>query len=63
MKRIYIITASLLFALTAMQAQERKQPVAGPAPIVNVEKPHSFTLKNGLKVLVVENHKLPRVTY
>lgn len=63
MKRVYIIAASLLFTFTAMQAQERKQPVAGPAPIVNVEKPHSFILKNGLKVLVVENHKLPRVSY
>lgn len=63
MKRIYIIAASLLFTCTAMQAQERKQPIAGPAPIVNVEKPHSFVLKNGLKVLVVENHKLPRVSY
>lgn len=63
MKRIYIIAASLFFALTAMQAQDRKQPVAGPAPVVNVEKPHSFVLKNGMKVLVVENHKLPRVSY
>ena len=53
----------MLFSLTAMQAQERKQPLAGPAPTVNVEKPHSFVLKNGMKVLVVENHKLPRVSY
>jgi zinc protease len=42
---------------------ERSQPKPGPAPIVNVGKPHRFTLPNGLKVLVVENHKLPRVSF
>ena len=46
-----------------MQAQDRKQPKSGPSPTVNIKKPQSFTLKNGLKVLVVENSKLPRVTY
>lgn len=46
-----------------MQAQDRPQPKAGPSPTININKPQSFTLKNGLKVLVVENHKLPRVSY
>ncbi|KAF2515846.1 insulinase family protein [Flavobacterium salilacus subsp. salilacus] len=46
-----------------MQAQDRQMPKPGPAPTVNVGKPETFTLKNGLKVLVVENHKLPRVSY
>lgn len=46
-----------------MQAQQRPQPKPGPAPKVNIKKPESFTLANGMKVLVVENHKLPRVTY
>ena len=34
----------------------------GPAPKINLGKPQTFELKNGLKVLVVENHKLPKVT-
>lgn len=38
-------------------------PKSGPSPTVNIGKPQTFTLKNGLKVLVVENHKLPRVSY
>lgn len=46
-----------------MQAQARKQPLAGKPPVVNIKKPHAFTLPNGLKVMVVENHKLPKVTF
>lgn len=46
-----------------MQAQDRPQPKAGPSPTININKPQTFTLKNGLKVLVVENHKLPRVSF
>ncbi len=47
-----------------MQAQnDRPQPKPGPSPTVNVGKPQKFTLPNGLKVMVVENHKLPRVSF
>ena len=62
MKKILYIAAGILFTMT-MQAQDRPMPKPGPAPTVNISKPESFTLKNGLKVLVVENHKLPRVSY
>ncbi|WP_177731434.1 MULTISPECIES: M16 family metallopeptidase [Flavobacterium] len=62
MKKIIYIAASLFLTIT-MQAQDRPQPKPGPAPTINVKKPETFTLKNGLKVMVVENHKLPRVTY
>lgn len=46
-----------------MQAQDRPQPKPGPAPVINIGKPQSFELKNGLKVMVVENNKLPRVSF
>lgn len=46
-----------------MQAQDRPQPKPGPAPVINIGKPQTFELKNGLKVMVVENHKLPRVSF
>lgn len=46
-----------------MQAQDRPQPKPGPAPVINIGKPQTFELKNGLKVMVVENNKLPRVSY
>ncbi|MEO8253765.1 MAG: pitrilysin family protein [Flavobacterium sp.] len=53
----------LILATAIMQAQERKQPKAGKSPVVNIKKPRSFTLPNGLKVMVVENHKLPKATF
>ena len=38
-------------------------PTGGPSPKIKLDKPKEFKLKNGIKVLVVENHKLPRVNY
>lgn len=62
MKNISILLT--LFLVTGiMQAQNRTQPKPGPSPIVQIKKPQSFVLKNGLKVMVVENHKLPRVSF
>ncbi len=58
-----IILFTLILATAIMQAQERKQPIPGKPPVVNIKKPQSFTLANGLKVMVVENHKLPKVTF
>ncbi len=46
-----------------MQAQDRSQPKQGPSPTINIKKPESFNLPNGLKVMIVENHKLPRVSF
>jgi len=61
MKKIIILSS--LFLTLIMQAQDRTQPKPGPAPKINIKKPETFSLPNGLKVLVVENHKLPRVSY
>jgi predicted Zn-dependent peptidase len=62
MKKYLYIAASLLLTIT-MQAQDRPMPKQGPAPSINIKKPVTFVLENGLKVLVVENNKLPRVSY
>jgi len=64
MKNSLIALAVLVLSSVGVQAQiDRSQmPEPGPAPKINLEKPESFTLKNGVKVLVVENHKLPRVS-
>ena len=62
MKKSIIILSSLFLTLI-MQAQDRTQPKPGPSPVINIKKPESFTLPNGLKVMVVENHKLPRVSF
>jgi zinc protease len=53
----------ILFLTGIMQAQDRPQPKPGKAPAVNIKKPQTFVLANGLKVMIVEDHKLPRVSY
>lgn len=62
--KFYSILALVFIGMTTMQAQvdRSKQPKAGPAPTINIEAPKSFKLSNGLQVMVVENHKLPRVS-
>lgn len=62
MKKIYTFLI-LLFLTGIMQAQDRPQPKPGNAPVVNIKKPQTFVLANGMKVLIVENHKLPRVSF
>ncbi|ARV06825.1 peptidase M16 [Polaribacter sp. SA4-10] len=56
---IAIITLS--FAGSA-QIDRSKMPKPGPDPVVKLGKAKTFTLKNGLKVIMVENHKLPRAS-
>lgn len=62
MKKSIIILSSL-FISAIMQGQIIPQPKSGPAPTIKIGKPESFQLKNGLKVMIVENHKLPRVSF
>jgi zinc protease len=63
MKTTYILLFTL-FCFFALQAQVDRSimPTPGPAPEINLGEPETFNLNNGLKVLVVENHKLPRVS-
>lgn len=64
MKKIYTHLIVLLFcgAATA-QVDRSKMPEPGPAPEIELGETQSFTLENGLKVFVVENHKLPKVSF
>ena len=39
------------------------KPEPGPAPEIQLGDVESFSLSNGMKVFVVENHKLPRVSF
>ncbi len=45
------------------QIDRTKAPEPGPAPVIQVGDYKTFDLKNGLKVFLVENHKIPRVSY
>ena len=60
-KSIFILSS--LFLTIIMQAQIIPQPKPGIAPTIKIGKPVTFQLENGLKVMVVENHKLPRVSF
>lgn len=40
-----------------------KAPAPGPAPVIKLGDFQDFKLDNGLQVVLVENHKLPRVSY
>ncbi|MDO6595553.1 pitrilysin family protein [Oceanihabitans sp. 2_MG-2023] len=62
-KILTILTLFLMSLGAEAQVDRSKQPKAGPAPKIALEVPGEFELPNGLKVLVVENHKLPRVSY
>ena len=56
---IAIITMS--FASNA-QIDRSTMPTPGPDPVVKLGTAEKFSLKNGLTVIMVENHKLPRVS-
>lgn len=56
-----------IFSVTALTAQKEdfrsQKPKPGPAPRIDLGNFKQFTLKNGLQVIMVENHKLPRVSF
>ncbi|REG82817.1 M16 family metallopeptidase [Algoriphagus antarcticus] len=65
MKKITIsFVLSLLVSVVSFAQVDRSEfPKAGPAPIIKIGEAETFTLDNGLKVFVVENDKLPRVSF
>jgi zinc protease len=64
MKKINLAIV-LTFLSMALQAQvdRTKAPKPSAAREIKIGEYQSFTLKNGLQVFVVENHKLPRVQF
>lgn len=64
MKKIVFPILALAIATSSWaQTLDRSQrPKAAAAPEVKLGKTETFTLANGLKVFVVENHKLPTVS-
>ncbi|MFS4454653.1 M16 family metallopeptidase [Maribacter sp. 2304DJ31-5] len=64
MKKFFILSSVLILSasLTRAQVDRSVMPEPGPAPEINLNEPQSFELNNGLKVMVLENHKLPRVS-
>lgn len=61
-KILSIIALCFLSVVATAQIDRSKMPKSGPAPSINLGTPQKFKLDNGLQVLVVENHKLPRAS-
>lgn len=60
----YIVFICLLATVAATaQVDRTKAPKPGPAREIKIGAYQTFTLKNGLQVFVVENHKLPRIQF
>lgn len=62
-KIILLISIFLLSFGVNAQLDRSIMPKGGPTPKISLKTPKEFKLKNGIKVLVVEDHKLPRVSY
>lgn len=62
-KQFTYIAVAFLFSgmLSAQKIDINAMPKSGPTPAINIAKPKTFQLKNGMTVMVVENNKLPRV--
>ena len=61
MKKVFFILTAILPLVVTAQIDRSHAPKPLPAPEIQIVKPVSFTLNNGLKVFVVQNTKLPRV--
>lgn len=65
MKKLLNISALLFLFLAFAHAQvdRTKAPEPGPAPKIQIGEYQKFELPNGLKVFVVEDHRLPKVSF
>jgi len=54
--------AAAVYTQSFAQVDRSKPPKAGPAPIIKIDNPVITKLTNGITVLVVENHKLPKIS-
>jgi predicted Zn-dependent peptidase len=60
----YIAAAGLLIAGTSYGQLDRSiVPTAQPAKEIKIGQPDVFTLSNGLTVLIVENNKIPKISF
>jgi zinc protease len=56
------ISALFMQSVVAQKLDRSQKPKPGPAPVLTFADPVIYKLPNGITVLVVENHKLPKVT-
>jgi len=65
MKKFIMIAAGALlmqYAHAQNTIDRSKQPKPGPAPVLTIKDPVIYKLPNGITLLVVEDHRLPKVS-
>ncbi len=62
-KSIFAICLSAGIFNASAQIDRSTPPEAKDAPKINIGKAHVMEFQDGLRVFVVENHKMPRVSY
>eukprot|EP01037_Dinobryon_pediforme_P013973 gene13973-14090_t len=50
------------YAQAQVTIDRSKEPKAGPAPVLSIKDPVIYKLPNGITLLIVEDHRLPKVT-
>lgn len=65
MKKIFLFIAISfsLVTLATAQIDRSQRPQPGPAPVIQLGEFETFTLENGLQVILVENHRVPMVSF
>jgi zinc protease len=65
MKRLisFVLMSFLLVVSLNAQVDRSQRPQPGPAPVIQLGDFESFTMDNGLQVIVVENRKVPVVSF
>ena len=61
--QLYLIAGLLFISSINAQVDRSKIPTGGPAPQINLGEPVTKDLKNGMKLILVRNNKLPRVFF
>jgi predicted Zn-dependent peptidase len=62
-KYIMILAGACLMQFAQAQTIDRSHPPKpGPAPVLTIKDPVTYKLPNGITVLVVEDHRLPKVS-
>jgi zinc protease len=65
MKKYIMIAAGALlmqYAQAQIKVDRSKQPTPGPAPVLTIKEPLVYKMPNGIILLVVEDHRLPKVS-
>lgn len=64
MKKIFLALSVFVFSLNlSAQVDRTSAPKPQPNPEIKINIPDAITMENGMKVIVVENHKLPVVSF